>query len=65
MVQDSLEDLLKDRTTIVIAHRLSTIRRAHKILVIEEGQILEQGTHKELLAKEGRYADLHNYQARI
>ena len=65
MIQESLEKLIEGRTTFVIAHRLSTIRRAHQILVIEDGRIAEQGTHEELIAKEGRYFQLYTYQARI
>jgi subfamily B ATP-binding cassette protein MsbA len=56
---------MEGRTTFVIAHRLSTIRRADQILVIEDGKIAEQGTHEELIAKEGRYFQLYTYQARI
>lgn len=65
LIQRSLSELMKGRTTFVIAHRLSTIRRADQILVIENGHIVERGTHKELLAQEGRYFELHTYQARI
>ena len=64
-IQDSLEKLMKGRTTFVIAHRLSTIRRADQILVIEDGEIVECGTHEELISKEGRYHRLYTYQARI
>ncbi len=64
-IQDSLAQLMKGRTTFVIAHRLSTIRRADQILVIEGGQIVESGNHDALLAKQGRYYQLYNYQARI
>lgn len=64
-IQRSLAELMKGRTTFVIAHRLSTIRQADQILVIEEGRIAEQGTHDELIAKEGRYYQLYTYQARI
>ena len=64
-IQESLARLMAGRTTIVIAHRLSTIRRAHQILVMEEGQIVERGTHEELIAREGRYHQLYTYQARI
>jgi subfamily B ATP-binding cassette protein MsbA len=65
LIQKSLNELVKDRTTFVIAHRLSTIRQATEILVIEHGIIAERGTHTELIAKEGRYYDLYTYQARI
>ncbi|WP_299767153.1 ABC transporter ATP-binding protein [uncultured Dokdonia sp.] len=65
LIQKSLTELVKDRTTIVIAHRLSTIKKADQILVIEAGRIVEQGTHDELIAKEGRYFDLYTYQAKI
>lgn len=64
-IQRSLSELMKGRTTFVIAHRLSTIRQADQILVIEEGKIAEQGTHDELITKEGRYYQLYTYQARI
>ena len=64
-IQESLTHLMKGRTTFVIAHRLSTIRRADQILVIEDGKIAEQGTHEELIKKEGRYYQLYTYQARI
>lgn len=65
LIQRSLNELVKDRTTFVIAHRLSTIRQATEILVVEQGRIVERGTHQELIAKEGRYHDLYTYQARI
>ena len=65
LIQKSLSELVKDRTTIVIAHRLSTIKKADQILVIESGRIAEQGTHEELIEKEGRYFDLYTYQAKI
>lgn len=65
LIQKSLAELTKNRTTIVIAHRLSTIRKADQILVIEAGQIAERGTHNELIALEGRYYDLYTYQAKI
>ena len=64
-IQKSLNTLMKDRTTLVIAHRLSTIQQANQILVIEEGNIVEEGKHDELIAKKGRYFDLYTYQSRI
>jgi subfamily B ATP-binding cassette protein MsbA len=65
LIQKSLAELTKNRTTIVIAHRLSTIKKADQILVIEAGRIAERGNHDELIAKEGRYYDLYTYQAKI
>ncbi len=59
LIQAALYDAARNRTTIVIAHRLSTIEKADKILVIDAGRIIEAGTHQELLAKNGRYAELH------
>lgn len=61
-IQDALDQVAKDRTTLVIAHRLSTIVHADNILVLEKGQLVEQGTHGELLAKGGLYASLWNRQ---
>ena len=65
LIQKSLSELTKNRTTIVIAHRLSTIRKADQILVIENGRIAERGNHDELITKQGRYFDLFTYQAKI
>ncbi len=64
-IQQSLQKLMKGRTTFVIAHRLSTIRQADQILVIENGEIAERGAHEELIARKGRYFQLYTYQARI
>lgn len=61
-VQTALDNLMKNRTTIVIAHRLSTIKNADMIYVIEKGSIIEQGNHETLLAKNGEYAKLYNMQ---
>ncbi|MGB5387123.1 MAG: ABC transporter ATP-binding protein [Eudoraea sp.] len=65
LIQKSLSHLTEGRTTFVIAHRLSTIRKADQILVIENGRIVEQGTHESLIEKKGRYYNLFTYQARI
>lgn len=65
MIQRSLTELMKGRTTFVIAHRLSTIRLADQILVVEQGEIKERGTHDELINVKGRYHELFTYQARI
>ena len=65
LIQKSLTELMKGRTTFVIAHRLSTIRQADQILVIEQGKISEQGKHEQLIEKKGRYFDLFTYQSRI
>ena len=62
LIQEGLNFLMKGRTTFVIAHRLSTIRKADQILVVEAGEIVEHGTHPELLAIEGRYRDLYERQ---
>ena len=62
LIQKAMDNLMRGRTSFVIAHRLSTIRDADLILVMREGDIVEQGTHEELLAKGGFYADLYNSQ---
>lgn len=61
-IQLAMEELLKNKTAIVIAHRLSTVRNADKILVIKEGKLIEEGTHSELIAQNGFYANLYNSQ---
>jgi subfamily B ATP-binding cassette protein MsbA len=64
LVQQALFNLMKGRTTLVVAHRLATVRRADRILVLEKGEIREEGTHDELLARNGVYARLHDLQFR-
>ncbi len=61
-IQKAMDNLMKGRTSFVIAHRLSTIRNADMILVMKDGNIIEQGNHEELMAKKGFYADLYNSQ---
>jgi subfamily B ATP-binding cassette protein MsbA len=65
MIQDGLARLRQGRTTFVIAHRLSTIRAADQILVLEAGEIVERGSHRELLARGGRYRELHDRQYQL
>src|SRR5207253_7377091 len=65
LIQDGLRSLRAGRTTFVIAHRLSTIRSADQILVLESGEIVERGTHEELLAVNGRYRQLYDKQYRF
>ena len=61
-IQAAMRELMKDKTCFVIAHRLSTIRKADLILVVKAGKIIERGTHQELMALGGYYADLYNKQ---
>ena len=62
LIQKAMNNLMKGRTSFIIAHRLSTIRDADIILVMRDGDIVEQGSHKELMAKGGFYASLYNSQ---
>ncbi|MDF1929341.1 hypothetical protein PGH45_03690 [Legionella pneumophila] len=61
-IQAALEQVMKGRTTLIIAHRLSTIKHAHKIIVLQHGRIVEQGSHQELLDMDGHYAQLYKVQ---
>ena len=63
LVQDALEKMMRNRTSIVIAHRLSTIQKADKIVVLHRGEMIEQGTHDELLGKNGAYRKLVEMQS--
>jgi ABC-type multidrug transport system fused ATPase/permease subunit len=60
LIQEGLDTVMNDRTSIVIAHRLSTIRNADRIIVLRQGKIIEQGNHQQLLAQGGHYAELYN-----
>ena len=62
LIQSAMDNLMKGRTSFVIAHRLSTIKNADIILVMKDGDIIEQGSHEELLEQGGFYADLYNSQ---
>ena len=61
-IQRALEEVVRDRTTLVIAHRLSTVRKADLVLVMERGEVVERGTHAELLARDGFYRRIHDLQ---
>ena len=65
LIQAALNDVTRNRTTFVIAHRLSTIERADKILVVHEGEVVEQGTHSELMALNGRYANKLHFSSDV
>src|SRR5260370_11893891 len=65
LLLDALERLMEGRITFVIAHRLSTIRTANEILVVHRGRIVERGSHEELIAQDGIYADLHRKQTEV
>ena len=62
LVQEALDRLMKGRTSVVIAHRLSTIRKAHQIIVLDDGAVIESGTNEELMQKTGTYAELIKLQ---
>ena len=62
MIQRAMDELTKGRTSFVIAHRLSTIKNADLILVMRDGDVIESGTHEELMQRDGFYADLYNSQ---
>lgn len=64
-IREALKSVRKGRTTIIIAHRLSTIRNADEIVVLDEGRIVEQGTHRNLISRNGAYKHLHEITARI
>jgi len=64
-IPKAFDELAKGRTTLIIAHRLSTIRNAHRIIVVDDNRIVEEGTHEELLEKGGEYAGLYNAQRNV
>jgi subfamily B ATP-binding cassette protein MsbA len=62
LIQEALDRFAQDRTTVVVAHRLSTIKNADRVVVLNDGQIVEEGTHDDLLARGGMYLDLYQRQ---
>ncbi|MEM6936796.1 MAG: lipid ABC transporter permease/ATP-binding protein, partial [Pseudomonadota bacterium] len=62
LIQAALEDIMRSRTTLVIAHRLSTVENADQVLVLDQGHIIERGSHTTLLAQGGQYTELHRLQ---
>ena len=62
IIQSNMRDIVRDRTVIIIAHRLSTVRSADRIITIDQGRVVEDGTHEDLMAASGRYANLHRIQ---
>ncbi len=63
VIQDNMRQIAKGRTVLIIAHRLSTVRRADRIVTLERGRLVEDGSHDELIGSGGRYATLHGLQA--
>jgi subfamily B ATP-binding cassette protein HlyB/CyaB len=63
IIQDNMAEIAKGRTVIIVAHRLSTVRRTHRIITLDRGRLVEDGTHEELIRTNGRYASLHRLQA--
>ena len=65
LIEKGMDSLMRDRTVFVIAHRLSTVRNAKAIMVLEQGEIIERGSHEELIAQGGRYYQLYTGQAEL
>jgi ATP-binding cassette subfamily B protein len=64
IILNNIQKYHQDRTTVVVSHRISTIRNANDILVLDHGRVIEQGSHDELLAKNGSYAEMHRKQSK-